>query len=1001
MQRICHRTTGKVIEAENIAPGCLNDVSSEDLQTAEDGYLRYKNKYEDTALAREIDQENGVWEILAPEIGLMTPQGRKSAILTERKKDGSVLTRLNPDDTSKLGISIDHAGDLIVQRYLGSIQDIGIGADDLQKDIDDKEADKTKGYLAYRRNIKDKLTGEVHKKNSRLRRPTDNNELGDEVQYGYFLTTNDGRYVRSYDTNDPLEVQHAIQAILQHDNKNGLWGRIAPQIASRVMYDLVTDRRWMMFQEFITYTNPWTAFGRGYMWAQSMLGYIALMNFFMYGEASAYGKMDLLVKMYFLNLILRRGIPAGFRCHDFREAQFGPTAAIDGTEDEPIRKTEETMLGEAVMVSRQLARGTGWIAGDTMALDESYYLFHAFVLFLKGQPGAALKTIWDGFRKFTVWQQSGYSLEGQNHIRLLLRGFISEPNFLIWVFGLGLLATLMPGLLTAKNPIISGYLFLAVMTILIGQKVWIPAIKKIFKPNKPGETLSNLIALGAMIGLLAVLYNLLGTYLMPYSLFHVFLILLYVFHQRILKSVLPSYKTLNPDLRPSSFKRLLKLGLWVGVLAVAAVFINFVLLPYVIAPPFYHAVDVISSIMAASYQYTLWTSPVIVISSSYGGAVVPTMIPANIISGVSYLSYYLFTVLFLRGLFATHRAVSRFAAFRGDMLYEHDVKGHLAQWRNWKQVSWWAGLLGKVLLGLVFVWPLKGFRRSIVLSYQVGEDANRAGHESIRHTSTLLRMLLIRTKFIIAAFENYLTGAAGWFDLRVLNKLEAKGLPLSQYYDPKLELLLPLQLGAVVFVGVLFGLFDPALFWKGFPIFFLSWVLGGIFSWYTSNFGGSHHYEPLGYSFQCHNDFRGKLLNYEITHGVASVPVDMALRFLNEVTQGNFSDNANINQDGKEVPDRDRVRMFFRYLTDLDLSNPAFLKILERHIDQRVALDRNEGEDLPIVATMGHAHWESKWDKLADLVRIEILNDLWLDPRTRPQLFAALKMQPVDDMTKE
>ncbi|MCM8776241.1 MAG: DMT family transporter, partial [Candidatus Omnitrophica bacterium] len=48
LQRIRHCTTGKVIEAENIAPGCLNDVSSEDLQTAEDGYLRYKNKYEDT-----------------------------------------------------------------------------------------------------------------------------------------------------------------------------------------------------------------------------------------------------------------------------------------------------------------------------------------------------------------------------------------------------------------------------------------------------------------------------------------------------------------------------------------------------------------------------------------------------------------------------------------------------------------------------------------------------------------------------------------------------------------------------------------------------------------------------------------------------------------------------------------------------------------------------------------------------------------------------------------
>ncbi|MFA7002138.1 MAG: hypothetical protein WC352_08340, partial [Candidatus Omnitrophota bacterium] len=915
-------------------------VTAEELFIDRDGLVRYKERYDDQVIARQ--RADGNWDILAPEAVILNADGEKTAVMTDRsKKEG-----LDPNDTEGLGISVDASGDLIVKRFHGNV-------DEMQ--VDPRHKDE--GWLVYR-------SGD--RKGQFVQMPTGATGADAHLRFGYFAVNPQGEYVRSSSSGLALEAQYATQVIIQHDNKNGLYGQTQPRIVSRAVYDFTTDMRWMMFQEYLEYTNPWTGLARGVGWAQRMLNYIAISNFYMYGEGSAYGKMDLLAKMYWLNLILRRFAPAGFRCHDFREAQAGPVASLFGTMESPIWKTEETGIGEIANLGRQLS-ATGWIGGDAMALYDCYYPFEALMHLFRGDPKSAAKTMAEGYKRVNILDESGFSLEGRKHISLLLRGFISEPNFLFWVLFLGLLATLIPGLLTAMNAGKSMLMFGAVMLILIKQKSFVIQMHRIFVTNDPIRTLGN------VAGVTAVVVGLIGLYsILPFSspAFHIGIYLAFLLQKRILWkptfgrgwSLASSYWTGDGSYQSTLLKRVLIFGAWVAAISLAAFLLHsFIALPFV-QGMYATAVNALYSAMSSAWVGNLTGPPVMAMSSSYAVQVVGGFLP-SVPTGAYWFSYYLVPFLLFRFAYTLMREIS---------------KGLPKAGRDERKPLWRA---------------VQYLRDQVTLSYRLMEDENRSNQESLRHTSTLLRLLLVRSLAIVAAIVAFLAGKSAWNDLRVLNAKEAAGPSVAEYYSPKLNLLLPLQVGLLILAGVMFGLLDPALFWKGFPIFIMSWIFGGIEAWLTSNSGGAHHYEPLAYQGELAS-FEDKRKLLQIQTGGNVIPVSDALRLLDEATKGPMGENSNVDRYNKEVPDRDRVRIFFRHMTDLDIQDPDFRAILERHIADRMPLNRDEDEDLPIYEKM-KVYWSAEWDKLPDLVRLEILNDLWLDEAARPHLRRALKLREV------
>ncbi len=949
----------------DLAEGALVLAPAEFVVDAQ-GYLRVKQVTNEDALLFEKTPD-GRWLIGegARERIRMTRNG-------QRVEEFIDVSRHKTHDTDSVALEIDErSGDLRVKQYLGRA---GKNRGDLTVDTSSKEV-AAEGYLIRITGYETNAEGEEYPVGTRLQLTP-----GQDTRFGHYILSSEGDYVINPALNTPEVKQRSIHRWYQSDDKvpwysgeEGEGGAIQNMEWRWVMDDLYGSM-YSMFQPYIDYPNWATGFSKLQIWPQNMMRHFPLVWMWSLMRVGAAGKMAKKPNNYLAQVIFpNKALFPGIRCHDFGESLFACTAFVMGMKIEGTIRIKPKpgegfmAVGEYTTTGHQvqLARTAGWARGDLQFLERDVPVFFLWMAMRGFQPFLGFQEFKDRMVK-NVWNGDGPDYHRRKDLSDRFRGFLSERNFYNWLVWVGIPATLVPGLVQSARPLISNTLFGIVMAPLIGAKFLIPALQKIFIPRRPGHTVANILSVAAgVLGFAALFKALFIAQIMTMPAFAIFLILTYFSYNVIAKRLFSWYSNQpKPSLGlTASFARILGktifLAAALAVLFAGSVGIQFVLGTY-IAAYFAWFQQALYSIRAAWWLYFLMAPMVGDEGLSHVAGFVA-------IVGVLHLGFYLNHILLVL-------LVTRFLR---DVLRETDKS--------------YPKLKGNFLYNLI--------RYPVEINFLIMRDAYKTVVESIKNTSLLLTLLIItpkRNDDII--FQHVNKVVVVWKNLVQAETELAPGLPptFARIYENSAPfyLLDPLKQSSLIHAGVASGFLDPALFFRGGPIYTLSWILGPLLGWYESHSGGSVHYNSQPFLYQREYEMIQAMHLYYARNQHLPSSAEI-IKKIEGIVADEFPINFSINQFGVEKKDRDRARLYLLYLTTLNLPGAAdqekdpalarFRENLKRRIAQFQSMEPDEQDEARTVSRL-QLDWESEWDRLPELVRVEILNDIWNSGAERADL---------------
>jgi len=714
----------------------------------------------------------------------------------------------------------------------------------------------------------------------------------------YLLINRNGRFEHAQDMcGNMFEPDIAFQYIAQLDNKNEHAAKNIKRVISRAAYQRETSDKFGMYQAAIDYPNVGVnAYVRTQNWAQSILSYINVSKMWLFGEGSAVGKMVLDVQVYDNDVLKKKVIPHEVRSHDFWEAMHTPTMFMIGLPYTPMRILEET--SESYFVQRN--RSKRWVPGDVVALRHEHWPTRAIIQLLKFQEKDGVTTIVEGARD-GILGRSYHTAETKSHILGILSGIVAETIFALWLIMLGMSAVQIPGLVGSVNPIISGILFGVVMAIILGQKIVMPIVMKLFERGvrSPMTWVNIFIVLaGAGVSTLILVFTL--PYLAALTPFTAFALMMSIFSLVFIRAICNNVKGtalyVARAFKSGGLKQ--KLAVATVVLLCIAAAIAMPHLLYNIMPYLIIALEDIPSA-----NWILW------LAYNLGSKVLPyIVIPL--------------TVFKLTG-----------GSFITDMLRLSRSK------------------------------TLQNVGDALSINYEVVQITRRGVLETIYLTTILMMNLLYRPIDIFESFKTIITGKA--FQWRGLSEDQAafrKGLSVFQIYRdykyaPIIGCTLLLLTVAYMFLDI--KILDPALVFRGFPIFIISWLFGPFLAWFTAYYKGTKGYIP--YTLV---DMKNSLADWK--------------KEAREPSEGDIIDKilSIVQSDEPTLKDRNTIRLYLTDLTDLDLNNEELCEEIDRVLKViSVGLRDVELEDEQI-RQWTHTDWKHLWEQIADSRRVEVLRML-------------------------
>ncbi|MBU0881593.1 MAG: hypothetical protein KKE81_05285, partial [Candidatus Omnitrophica bacterium] len=249
----------------------------------------------------------------------------------------------------------------------------------------------------------------------------------------------------------------------------------------------------------------------------------------------------------------------------------------------------------------------------------------------------------------------------------------------------------------------------------------------------------------------------------------------------------------------------------------------------------------------------------------------------------------------------------------------------------------------------------------LTIDYEAVQIARRAVLETIYLTTILMMNLIYRPIEVLRGIKIVKTGTEFiWKNLTMVEASFAKGIRLIDAYKQfwiaplfgSLFLLTTILYVAGGNVFPLLRMIDPALAFKGFPIFIISWIFGPYLAWRTAMYGGTQDYVPLPLIQMTEELRRWKTER--------NTPAD------DEVI-GKIIDLVKGDED--VARDRDAARLYLYYLTDLNPTD-EILRLLRAMRLKGVRLEDEQ------IRSWTDVEWKSLWDQIPDIRRVEVLNKL-------------------------